>query len=64
ICPTEGECFSKFVLRLRNQIQKCDFGTTKTEVEEISLKDKIIDSWAGVNLKKKLLEKEYTLSQV
>ncbi|KAH8275069.1 hypothetical protein KR018_005724, partial [Drosophila ironensis] len=64
ICPTEGECFAKFVLRLRNQIRKCDFGTTKAEVEEISLKDKIIDSWAGVNLKKKFLEKEYTLSQV
>ncbi|KAH8244616.1 hypothetical protein KR038_009981, partial [Drosophila bunnanda] len=58
ICPTEEEGFAKFVLRLRNQIQRCDHGATKAEVEEISLKDKIIDSWAGVNLKRKLLEKQ------
>jgi len=64
LCPTEGEGFAKCVLRLRLQVLKCDFGATKEEVEEISLKDKIIDSLAGVNLKKKLLEIEYTLVQV
>lgn len=64
LCPSEGETFAKFVLRLRHQIQKCNFGATKAEVEEICLKDKIIDSWAGVDLKKKLLEKEYNLSQM
>lgn len=64
LCPSEGETFAKFVLRLRSQIQKCDFGATKSEIEEICLKDKIIDSWAGGNLKKKLLEKEYTLTQM
>jgi len=45
-------------------IKKCVFVAAKLEVKEICLNDKIIDSWAAVNLKKKLLEKEYTLTQV
>nr|XP_043068709.1 uncharacterized protein K02A2.6-like [Drosophila bipectinata] len=34
------------------------------EIEEICLKDKIIDSWAPLELKKKLLGKEYSLDEV
>ncbi|XP_054732030.1 uncharacterized protein K02A2.6-like [Anastrepha obliqua] len=64
ICRTEGETFAKFVLKLRQQINKCSFGTTKHEIEEICLKDKIIDAWASKELKKKLLEKERTLDEV
>lgn len=37
--------------------------SSKEEVEEIFLKDKIIQL-AGVKLKKKVLEKEYTLAEV
>nr|DAA65004.1 TPA_exp: gag-pol protein [Drosophila sechellia] len=64
LSPAEGETFAKFVLRLRYQIQKCDFGSTKAEIEEICLKDKIIDSCANISLKRKLLEKEYNLSEI
>ncbi|XP_067615133.1 uncharacterized protein [Eurosta solidaginis] len=64
INPQEGECFNKFLLRLRHQASKCSFGETKREVEDISLKDKIIDSWASVELKKRLLEKEQSLNEI
>lgn len=64
LCPTEGETFAKFVLRLRQQMNKCSFGSTKVEIEEICLKDKIIDVWASTELKKKLLEKELSLDEV
>lgn len=64
LIPSEDESFAKFVLRLRQQIQKCAFGSTKTEIDEICLKDKIIDSWATVDLKRKLLEKEQWLDEI
>ncbi|XP_036334769.1 uncharacterized protein K02A2.6-like [Rhagoletis pomonella] len=64
IVPLEGECFNKFLLRLRHQASKCSFGETKSEIEDISLKDKIIDSWASVELKKRLLEKEQDLTEI
>lgn len=52
ITSIEGENFNKFLLRLRQQVAKCSFGKTKEEIEEISIKDKIIDSWAPLDLKK------------
>lgn len=39
-------------------------GAPKKEIEEISIKDKLIDSWAPIDLKKRLLEKEHNLSEV
>jgi len=56
--PRDGECFTEFLIRLRQQVRKCNFGTSKTEIEEICLKDKLIDSWAPAELKKKLLPTE------
>lgn len=64
IKPENGEIFSKFLLRVRQQAAKCSFGSTKIETTEINLKDKLIDSWAPVELKKKLLEKERSLDEV
>lgn len=62
--PLDGEDFNKFLLRLRNQTTKCTFGSTEKESKEISLKDKIIDSWAPNELKAKLLEKEQSLDNI
>ncbi|XP_041565932.1 uncharacterized protein LOC121467740 [Drosophila elegans] len=62
--PVEGEGFTEFLLRLRQQIAKCSFGETKRQIEEICLIDKIIDVWAPLDLKKKLLENEQTLEEV
>lgn len=59
-----GENFNQFVLRLRQQMSKCLFGTTKLEIENICLIDKIIDEWAPLDLKRKLLEKEYGLDEI
>lgn len=64
LTPCEGEPFNKFLLRLRQQVAKCSFGSTKTEIEEICIKDKIIDSWAPLELKKRLLEKEQSLNEI
>ncbi|XP_053956201.1 uncharacterized protein K02A2.6-like [Anastrepha ludens] len=64
IAPLEGEPFNKFLLRLRHQSSKCCFGETKSEIEDIALKDKIIDSWASVDLRKRLLEKEQSLNEI
>ncbi|KAH8304850.1 hypothetical protein KR044_007442, partial [Drosophila immigrans] len=62
--PIEGECFTEFLMRLRRQIVKCSFGETKEQIEDICLKDRIIDVWASLELKKKLLENELTLEEV
>lgn len=62
--PLDCEDFNKFLLRLRNQTSKCTFGSTEKESKEISLKDKIIDSWAPNELKAKLLEKEQSLDDI
>lgn len=64
LAPSDGESFNKFLLRLRQQVAKCSFGTTKREIEEICIKDKLIDSWAPIELKRKLLEKEQSLGEV
>ncbi|XP_036347851.1 uncharacterized protein LOC118757229, partial [Rhagoletis pomonella] len=64
LSPVEGENFNKYLLRLRHQVSKCEFGNTTEEINEICIKDKIIDSWAPVELKKKLLEKEQSLSEI
>lgn len=60
----EGETFNQFTLRLRQQMAKCIFGSTKSEIENICLIDKIIDEWAPLELKRKLLEKEYDLEEI
>lgn len=60
----EGETFNQFILRLRQQMAKCIFGSTKCEIENICLIDKIIDEWAPLDLKRKLLEKEYDLDEI
>ena len=64
LTPVEGEDFNKFLLRLRHQRSKCNFGSTPSEIEEISLKDKIICAWALIELKSKLLERELSLHDV
>lgn len=60
----EGESFDKFLLRIRQQAARCDFGNTKAEATNINIKDKIIDTWATKELKKKLMEKERSLDDV
>lgn len=62
--PESNESFNKFVLKVRQQATKCSFGKSAQEATEINIKDKIIDSWAPLELKKKLLEKERTLDEV
>ncbi|KAH8280163.1 hypothetical protein KR054_008493, partial [Drosophila jambulina] len=62
--PRGGECFTEILMRLRQQVRKCNFGTSKTEIEEICRKDKLIDSWAPAELKKKLLSTEKSLEGV
>lgn len=53
----EGEDLSKFLMRCRAQANKCSFGKTEQEAREINIKDKLIDMWAPVELRRKLLEK-------
>ncbi|XP_065368824.1 uncharacterized protein LOC135961255 [Calliphora vicina] len=60
--PEEDECLNKCLLRLRGQAAKCQFGETKDEILGTNLKDKLIDTWAPNDLKKRLLEKEFSLS--
>ncbi|KAH8235347.1 hypothetical protein KR032_001395, partial [Drosophila birchii] len=57
-----GEGLTEFVTRLHSQIVKCSFGKTKKQIERICFKDKIIDEWASLDLKK-LLEREFTLEE-
>jgi len=45
-------------------LKRCDFGSTKADIEEICLKDKVIDAWASEDLKRKLLEKEHSLDEI
>lgn len=49
------------MLRLCQQMYRCAFGLWKAEIEDICLKDKIIDGWAPLEVKKRLLGKEYSL---
>lgn len=49
---------------MRQQASKCQFGSNAQEATEINLKDKIVDNWATVELKKKLLEKERSLKEI
>lgn len=62
--PADGEPYNKYIVRVRQQVAKCDFGSTKTEIEEICIKDKLIDTWAPLELKKRLLEKEHSVNEV
>lgn len=64
IKPCDGENFNKFLLKIRHQAKRCDFGKTQKEANDINLKDNIIDNWASADLKKKILEKERTLDEV
>lgn len=59
-----GETFNKFLLRTRQQASRCVFGETKTDILEISIKYKLIDSWASADLKKRLMEKEHSLKEI
>ncbi|XP_030750619.1 uncharacterized protein K02A2.6-like [Sitophilus oryzae] len=60
----KGETLNKFLLRVRQQASKCIFGSTSEEALEINIKDKLIDDWAPVELKRKLLEKERPLTEI
>ena len=62
--PSSDEDLNKFFVRLRQQASKCNFGTDAKESERINLKDKLIDEWAPMELKKKLLEKEYSFKEI
>ncbi|KAG5887394.1 hypothetical protein JTB14_001584 [Gonioctena quinquepunctata] len=64
IKPSNGESLNKFLLRLRQQATKCSFGNNADEATEINIKDKIIDDWAPLELKRKLLEKKRSLSDI
>ncbi|KAG5875425.1 hypothetical protein JTB14_005323 [Gonioctena quinquepunctata] len=64
IKPSNGESLNKFLLRLRQQATKCSFGNNADEATEINIKDKIIDDWAPLELKRKLLKKERSLSDI
>jgi hypothetical protein len=60
----ENERVSEFLLKLRHQAKRCDFGNDKKTAVEINLKDRLIDSCSSVALKEKLLEKEYSLDEI
>lgn len=62
--PGVGENLNKFLVRIRQQASKCVLGNTTQEATEINIKDKLIDDWAPIELKKKLLEKEHSLTEV
>ncbi|VEN61855.1 unnamed protein product [Callosobruchus maculatus] len=62
--PEEGENLNKFLLRTRQQAKKCSFGSTVQEATEIHIKDKLIDCWAPLELKRKLLEQERSLDEI
>lgn len=62
--PMENEGLNKFLVRIRQHAAKCTFGETSQQAVEIGLKDKLIDNWAPADLKKRLLEKEYTLTKI
>ncbi|XP_055842044.1 uncharacterized protein K02A2.6-like [Episyrphus balteatus] len=64
IKPEEGESLNKFLIRIRHQAAKCSFGATKQEILDINVKDKLIDVWAPGELRKRLLEKEYSLDNI
>lgn len=51
-------------MRIRQQANKCSFGNSALEAIEINIKDKIIDSWAPLELKKKILESEKSLDEI
>ncbi|VEN54240.1 unnamed protein product [Callosobruchus maculatus] len=48
----EDESFNKFLLKVRQQAKRCTFGKNEKEATEINMKDKIIDEWAPVELKR------------
>lgn len=64
IRANDGEDFKKFLVRVRQHANRCSFGITEQEAQENNIKDKLIDCWASAELKRKLLEKEYTLAEI
>lgn len=50
--PEEEESLNKFLIRCRAQTNKCSFGKSEKEAQEIKIKDKLIDMWAPVDLKR------------
>ncbi len=59
----EDEDFDKFLIRIRREAYKCNFGDNKNESKEINILDKIIEV-APNEIKEKLLEKGYSLQEV
>lgn len=47
--PEQGNNFNKFMVKINQQAEKCTFGNNLKEAA-----DKIIDSWAPIDLKKLL----------
>lgn len=43
-----------FLVKIRQQAAMCSFGVTAQEATDISIKNKIIDDWAPIDLKRKL----------
>lgn len=62
--PDPNEEFNHFVVKLRQQVSRCELGKSENEIKEIYLKDKIIESWASAELKNRFLEKEHSLEEV
>ncbi|KAK9701341.1 Zinc knuckle [Popillia japonica] len=62
--PENEASLNKFLICCRTQASNCSFGKSEEETREINIKDKLIDTWAPVYLKKKLLEKELPLNEV
>jgi hypothetical protein len=60
----DEENINQFMVRLRQQTAKCNFGSSAEESLQINLKDKIIDCCKSLELKKRLLEKEFFLNEV
>lgn len=61
---TDGEEFSKLILRSRLQLSKCRVGMIKQILRRFVWKDEVIDCLARLDLKKRLLQGKYTLCSV
>lgn len=60
----EYETVDQFLMRLRHQAKKCPFEITKDEILEYELIGRIIGSCPKVELRSKLMEKEYTFDEI
>lgn len=64
----EGEKFSHFVLRLRQQVKSCGFEKQSSEVseilKEIYLIDVVIENCRSDDLRRSILKKDRSLSEI